>query len=118
MFGLPRATADGFFNEGFMNNTCIVNGEGVYFKVWEEMGALLPNTTGLRFPVTTHGNRLYGNLSVCAGACGMSGCVGTPCHHSIEEWLALGQDPGTTLVSAEVPPVDTIVGWARAMLAL
>lgn len=33
MFVLPHATADGFFNEGFMNNTCIVSGSGMYFKV-------------------------------------------------------------------------------------
>jgi hypothetical protein len=26
MFGLPRPTSNGFYNEGFWNNTCIVDG--------------------------------------------------------------------------------------------
>lgn len=36
----------------------------------------------------------------------------------MEEWLALGLDPGTELVSEQMPPDATIVGWAKAMLGL
>jgi hypothetical protein len=158
MFGLPRPTADGAYNEGYFNNTCIVLGErdaeskllahdvlcchlsvcgglavvasglsggappssggaGVYFKVWEPLRTLLPNATGgLRFPVTVHSNRLYGNLSVCAGPQRVQGQGGW-CH-TMEEWLALGLDPGTAVVSTRAPPPAQIVELARRMLGV
>ena len=120
MFGLPRATADGEFNEAYFNNTCIVLGEsaGIYFKVWEPLSTLLPSATGgLSFPVTVHDNRLYGNLSVCAPWCwgNLSECGGCL---SMESWLALGLDPGTAVISTQAPPPAQIVRLARRVLGI
>jgi hypothetical protein len=125
MFGLPRATADGEFNEGYFNNTCIVGGpSAVYFKVWEPMASLLPgglpnasaHASANQFPVTTHSNRLYGNLSVCAGAGHITGCDGTAAHWSMEQWLALGLDPGTEVVSRTAPNAIEILELAKSVL--
>jgi hypothetical protein len=95
---------------------CVASGgSGIYFKVWEPLATLLPNVTGLKFPLTVHSNKLYGNLTVCAGPGGMgrsSWC------HAMEDWLALGLDPGTTVISTQAPPSAHIVQLAHHMLGI
>ena len=82
------------------------------------MASLLPNATKKQFPITTHSNKLYGNLSVCAGPGSIAGCDGTDHHFTIEAWSALGLDPGTRLVSREAPPAAEIMSLARRTLGL
>jgi hypothetical protein len=99
----------------------------VYFKVWETWAQIKPNSryytkNDTLFPVTLHGNRLYGaNLSVCMGPShpigGCSSKADASEHFSIEQWLAKGIDNGTT-ATEELPNAAQIVEWGKLLLGI
>lgn len=104
---LPLPSADGFFAEAFVNNTCILADAGDSYL---DLGAA--NCTagpGLSAQIVLANNSIYAPPSSAAVVkCG--GQVLT-----FQEWLATGSETGSTL-GGDVPSTPQIIAWARALL--
>ena len=124
MFGLPKPTADGTFDEGFYNNTCILAGSnGVYFKTWETLAEMTPPSAP-KLPIVLGGNRLFSDggspgVTVCMGGHHpIGGCLQQPDERmSMAQWLAKGLDPDTRY-SPQLPTDDEIMAWVHEMLSV
>jgi len=123
MFGLPKPTLAGTFDEGFYNNTCILEhgADGVYFKTWETFESMTPPKAP-KLPIVLWGNRLYSGgagVTVCMGGTHpISGCRNEKDEmFTMEQWLEKGLDHGTQY-TPQLPSDDQIMTWVNAMAGL
>jgi hypothetical protein len=106
---LPRPSADGFFAEAFVNNTCILTDAA---DAYLDLGAA--NCTpgpGLASQIVLANNSVYAPPNSSA----VVKCGGHVL--AFQDWLATGSETGTTLVES-IPPTAQIIEWVRALLSI
>lgn len=103
---LPHAAPNDFFAEGYWNNTCILAAPAPYLN----MGACDPN------PATFSSTMILGNNTILVPGGSASLSVSCDKDYTMDQWLALGIDEGTT--AGELPSTPQIIQWARELLSI
>eukprot|EP01116_Phalansterium_solitarium_P022687 TRINITY_DN7582_c0_g1_i1.p1 TRINITY_DN7582_c0_g1~~TRINITY_DN7582_c0_g1_i1.p1 ORF type:complete len:924 (-),score=219.53 TRINITY_DN7582_c0_g1_i1:171-2942(-) len=104
LMSLPTA-ADGLWNEGFYNCTCVLTSAGDdYFTI----GGCSSSTPRDQFTVNMGGNTIYApQAQVSIGCSGVS---------SFDQWLSMGFDNGTRVLDSATLSVPTMMQWGRNLL--
>lgn len=103
---LPHPIDGGFYAEGYWNNTCVLSNAG---DPYLSLGSgCSPTDPDLKLSMILGGNRVFAPNASVTVSCGKS--------MSFAEWAAYGQDAGSTV--GDVPSVDVMMGWGRAVLGL
>jgi hypothetical protein len=104
IMNLPHKSPNPFFAEGYYNNICILAASGDNYL---NMGSCTPDET-------LKNSMILGNNTVMVP--GSSATVSCGKSYTIQDWIATGLDPGTTV--ADLPSTPEIIQMARTVLQI
>jgi hypothetical protein len=105
IMNLPHQSPNPFFAEGFYNNICILAAAGDNYM---SLGSCTPTSTFLQNSMLLGNNTVYVPGSSATVSCGKP--------YTIQDWIATGLDPGTTV--ADLPSTAEIIQMAKTVLQM
>jgi hypothetical protein len=105
IMNLPHQSPNPFFAEGYYNNICILAAAGDNYL---DMGSCKADPTFLQNSMILGNNTVYVPGSSATVSCGKS--------YTIQEWIATGLDPGTTVM--DLPSTAEIIQMAKTVLQM